>query len=180
MSIKYIEGFADIVQHFVNAKLDFDAGYVYQDVNRVIQPLIEISWFKTRTITRKHMLRPLYWSSTSILKRAMLAMMHALACLIADIVQHFVDAKLYFEADYVYQDVNRAIQHVHRSGLDDYPLYKAYASATILEFYQYIGKGYVGDDTCPHIKELIAQKRSWPLLKTSYSDLYEWLLLEDT
>ncbi|KAI7991514.1 hypothetical protein LOK49_LG12G00144 [Camellia lanceoleosa] len=36
---------------------------------------------------------------------------------IADIVQHFVDAKLEFDASYVYQDVNRAIQHVHRSGL---------------------------------------------------------------
>lgn len=39
------------------------------------------------------------------------------ACLIADIVQHFVDAKLEFDASYVYQDVNQAIQHVHRSGL---------------------------------------------------------------
>lgn len=39
------------------------------------------------------------------------------ACLIADVVQHFVDAKLEFDACYVYQDVNRAIQHVHRSGL---------------------------------------------------------------
>ncbi|XP_047323633.1 5'-nucleotidase domain-containing protein DDB_G0275467 [Impatiens glandulifera] len=39
------------------------------------------------------------------------------ACLIADIVQHFVDAKLEFDASYVYQDINRAIQHVHRSGL---------------------------------------------------------------
>ncbi|XP_059637586.1 uncharacterized protein LOC132279582 isoform X2 [Cornus florida] len=39
------------------------------------------------------------------------------ACLIADIVQHFVDAKLDFDACYVYEDVNRAIQHVHRSGL---------------------------------------------------------------
>ncbi|KAK6151542.1 hypothetical protein DH2020_014177 [Rehmannia glutinosa] len=39
------------------------------------------------------------------------------ACLIADIIQHFVDAKLEFDASYVYQDVNRAIQHVHRSGL---------------------------------------------------------------
>ncbi|CAL5441257.1 unnamed protein product [Camellia sinensis] len=39
------------------------------------------------------------------------------ACLIADIVQHFVDAKLEFDAPYVYQDVNRAIQHVHGSGL---------------------------------------------------------------
>ncbi|KDP42789.1 hypothetical protein JCGZ_00488 [Jatropha curcas] len=39
------------------------------------------------------------------------------ACLIADVVQHFVDAKLEFDASYIYQDVNRAIQHVHRSGL---------------------------------------------------------------
>ncbi|EXB94887.1 hypothetical protein L484_022995 [Morus notabilis] len=39
------------------------------------------------------------------------------ACLIADIVQHFVDAKLDFDACYVYQDVNRAIQYVHQSGL---------------------------------------------------------------
>ncbi|KAL8236912.1 hypothetical protein R6Q59_017993 [Mikania micrantha] len=38
-------------------------------------------------------------------------------CLIADIVQYFVDAKLEFDASYVYQDVRRAIQHVHRSGL---------------------------------------------------------------
>ncbi|CAL5081534.1 unnamed protein product [Urochloa decumbens] len=39
------------------------------------------------------------------------------ACLIADIVQHFVDAKLEFDASYVYEDVNQSIQHVHRSGL---------------------------------------------------------------
>lgn len=39
------------------------------------------------------------------------------ACLIADIVQHFVDAKLEFDACYVYEDVNRAIQQVHKSGL---------------------------------------------------------------
>ncbi|KAL3532976.1 hypothetical protein ACH5RR_006497 [Cinchona calisaya] len=39
------------------------------------------------------------------------------ACLIADIVQHFVDAKLEFDACYIYEDVNRAIQHVHLSGL---------------------------------------------------------------
>lgn len=39
------------------------------------------------------------------------------ACLIADIVQHFVDEKLEFDASYVYQDVNHAIQHVHKSGL---------------------------------------------------------------
>ncbi|OMO97088.1 HAD-superfamily hydrolase, subfamily IG, 5'-nucleotidase [Corchorus capsularis] len=39
------------------------------------------------------------------------------ACLIADIVQYFVDAKLEFDTCYIYQDVNRAIQHVHQSGL---------------------------------------------------------------
>ncbi|VFQ95181.1 unnamed protein product [Cuscuta campestris] len=39
------------------------------------------------------------------------------ACLIADIVQHFVDAKLEFDAAYIYEDVNRAIQHVHKSHL---------------------------------------------------------------
>ncbi|KAF4370372.1 hypothetical protein F8388_016109 [Cannabis sativa] len=39
------------------------------------------------------------------------------ACLIADIVQHFVNAKLEFDASYIYQDVNRAIQYVHQSGL---------------------------------------------------------------
>ncbi|KAF6155047.1 hypothetical protein GIB67_035794 [Kingdonia uniflora] len=39
------------------------------------------------------------------------------ACLLADIVQNFVDAKLEFDACYVYQDINRAIQHVHQSGL---------------------------------------------------------------
>ncbi|KAJ8438817.1 hypothetical protein Cgig2_023851 [Carnegiea gigantea] len=33
------------------------------------------------------------------------------------IVQHFVDEKLEFDASYVYQDVNHAIQHVHKSGL---------------------------------------------------------------
>ena len=32
-------------------------------------------------------------------------------------VQHFVDAKLDFDASYIYQDVNYAIQHVHQSGL---------------------------------------------------------------
>ncbi|XWS68482.1 hypothetical protein CRYUN_Cryun04dG0094400 [Craigia yunnanensis] len=38
------------------------------------------------------------------------------ACLIADIMQYFVDAKLEFDTCYIYQDVNQ-IQHVHRSGL---------------------------------------------------------------
>lgn len=32
-------------------------------------------------------------------------------------VQYFVDAKLEFDASNIYNDVNRAIQHVHRSGL---------------------------------------------------------------
>lgn len=32
-------------------------------------------------------------------------------------MQHFVDAKLDFDACYVYQDVNRAIRYVHLSGL---------------------------------------------------------------
>lgn len=32
-------------------------------------------------------------------------------------MQHFVDAKLEFDACYIYEDVNRAIQHVHNSGL---------------------------------------------------------------
>lgn len=32
-------------------------------------------------------------------------------------MQCFIDAKLEFDACYLYEDVNRAIQHVHRSGL---------------------------------------------------------------
>ncbi|XP_057853857.1 uncharacterized protein LOC131063905 isoform X3 [Cryptomeria japonica] len=39
------------------------------------------------------------------------------ACLISDIIQHFVDQKLDFDAFYVYEDVKRAIHHVHCSGL---------------------------------------------------------------
>ncbi|XP_027331909.1 5'-nucleotidase domain-containing protein DDB_G0275467 isoform X2 [Abrus precatorius] len=39
------------------------------------------------------------------------------ACLLADIVQYFVDAKLEFDTSYIYEDVIRAIDHVHRSGL---------------------------------------------------------------
>ncbi|CAI8611307.1 unnamed protein product [Vicia faba] len=39
------------------------------------------------------------------------------ACLLADIVQYFVDAKLEFDASYIYEDVIRAIDHVHKSGL---------------------------------------------------------------
>ncbi|KAA3490244.1 5'-nucleotidase domain-containing protein isoform X1 [Gossypium australe] len=43
--------------------------------------------------------------------------LYKLACLIADMVQYFVDAKLEFDACYIYEDVNNAIQHVHQSGL---------------------------------------------------------------
>lgn len=32
-------------------------------------------------------------------------------------VQYFVDAKLEFDASYIYEDVNHAIRHVHLSGL---------------------------------------------------------------
>lgn len=32
-------------------------------------------------------------------------------------MQYFVDAKLEFDASYVYEDVRRSIQHVHQSGL---------------------------------------------------------------
>ncbi|CAA6662261.1 unnamed protein product [Spirodela intermedia] len=39
------------------------------------------------------------------------------ACLIADVVQHFVDAKLDFDPCYIHEDVNHAIRRVHRSGL---------------------------------------------------------------
>ncbi|KAL8136976.1 hypothetical protein V2J09_002977 [Rumex salicifolius] len=39
------------------------------------------------------------------------------ACLIADVVQHFLDEKLEFDPSYVYHDVNHSIQHVHRSGV---------------------------------------------------------------
>ncbi|KAJ8750715.1 hypothetical protein K2173_015896 [Erythroxylum novogranatense] len=39
------------------------------------------------------------------------------ACLIADMVQYFVDAKLDFDTSCIYEDVNLAIQYVHKSGL---------------------------------------------------------------
>lgn len=39
------------------------------------------------------------------------------ACLISDIIQHFVDARLDFDACYVLEDVKRAIGYVHQSGL---------------------------------------------------------------
>ncbi|KAJ3677154.1 hypothetical protein LUZ60_002878 [Juncus effusus] len=39
------------------------------------------------------------------------------ACLIADIIQHFVESKLDFDASCVYEDVNQAIRHAHTSGL---------------------------------------------------------------
>lgn len=32
-------------------------------------------------------------------------------------MQYFVDAKLEFDPSYVYEDVVRSIEHVHRSGL---------------------------------------------------------------
>ncbi|KAH7437817.1 hypothetical protein KP509_05G090700 [Ceratopteris richardii] len=38
-------------------------------------------------------------------------------CLISDVIQHFVDTKLAFDASYVYEDVKRSIEFVHRSGL---------------------------------------------------------------
>ncbi|WOK94047.1 hypothetical protein Cni_G02749 [Canna indica] len=38
-------------------------------------------------------------------------------CLIADIIQHFMDANLEFDASNVYEDISQAIQHVHKSGL---------------------------------------------------------------
>eukprot|EP00897_Mesotaenium_endlicherianum_P001267 jgi/Mesen1/1168/ME000124S00205 len=36
-------------------------------------------------------------------------------CLISDVIQHFVDRKLEFDASYVYADVKQCIDHVHRS-----------------------------------------------------------------
>ncbi|XP_020582621.1 5'-nucleotidase domain-containing protein DDB_G0275467 [Phalaenopsis equestris] len=38
-------------------------------------------------------------------------------CLLADVVQHFIDARLDYDASYVYDDVKHAIQHVHGSGV---------------------------------------------------------------
>lgn len=38
-------------------------------------------------------------------------------CLISDVIQHFVDQKVEFDASYVYDDVKRSIEFVHKSGL---------------------------------------------------------------
>lgn len=37
-------------------------------------------------------------------------------CLLADVIQHFVDQKLDFDCAYVYEDIQKCIEHVHRSG----------------------------------------------------------------
>ena len=37
-------------------------------------------------------------------------------CLLADVIQHFVDQKLDFDCTYVYEDVQRSIKFIHRSG----------------------------------------------------------------
>lgn len=39
------------------------------------------------------------------------------ACLISDVIQHFVDQDMEFDSAYVYDDVKRSINYVHRSGL---------------------------------------------------------------
>ncbi|CAM6125583.1 unnamed protein product [Calypogeia fissa] len=39
------------------------------------------------------------------------------ACLISDVIQHFVDQNMEFDSAYVYEDVKRSIDFVHRSGL---------------------------------------------------------------
>ncbi|KAL3682481.1 hypothetical protein R1sor_000503 [Riccia sorocarpa] len=39
------------------------------------------------------------------------------ACLISDVIQHFVDQNMEFDSAYVYDDVKRSINYVHRSGL---------------------------------------------------------------
>ena len=38
-------------------------------------------------------------------------------CLISDVIQHFVDQKVDFDASYVYDDVKGSIDYIHRSGL---------------------------------------------------------------
>lgn len=40
----------------------------------------------------------------------------AQVCLLADVIQHFVDQKLDFDCAYVYEDIQKCIEHVHRSG----------------------------------------------------------------
>jgi hypothetical protein len=42
------------------------------------------------------------------------AMRRAQACLLADVIQHFVDQKLDFDCAYVYEDVQKCIEHIHR------------------------------------------------------------------
>lgn len=37
-------------------------------------------------------------------------------CLLADVIQHFVDQKLDFDCAYVYEDVQKCIEYIHRSG----------------------------------------------------------------
>jgi hypothetical protein len=37
-------------------------------------------------------------------------------CLLADVIQHFVDQKLDFDCGYVYEDIQSCITHVHMSG----------------------------------------------------------------
>ncbi|KAG6544180.1 hypothetical protein Mapa_014380 [Marchantia paleacea] len=39
------------------------------------------------------------------------------ACLISDVIQHFVDQDMEFDSAYVYDDVKRSVNFVHRSGL---------------------------------------------------------------
>ena len=38
-------------------------------------------------------------------------------CLISDVIQHFVDQKVDFDASYVYDDVKGSVDYIHRSGL---------------------------------------------------------------
>ncbi|KAJ0965725.1 hypothetical protein J5N97_026863 [Dioscorea zingiberensis] len=83
------------------------------------------------------------------------------ACLIADIVQHFVDDKLDFDASYVYQDVNQAIQHVHQSGL---------VHRTILsDPHKYLMKNDFGDikDSWRDLFDVIIAQANKPCFYTS-------------
>jgi hypothetical protein len=41
----------------------------------------------------------------------------AQVCLISDVIQHFVDQKVDFDASYIYDDVKGSIDYIHRSGL---------------------------------------------------------------
>ncbi|XP_002964821.2 5'-nucleotidase domain-containing protein DDB_G0275467 isoform X1 [Selaginella moellendorffii] len=38
-------------------------------------------------------------------------------CLLSDVIQHFVDQKLQFDPGYVYEDVRRSVENIHRTGL---------------------------------------------------------------